>query len=198
MMRQNQKNTFYYFLVSLLFYLSMLHIVLPAFSSDDLQLMKGKQKTDRSIKLNIVVDATVETVFNLWTTVEGCRKFFGKDAIIDLKPGGKYEIYFLPRIDPKSDINSTKGAKLLWMKKNKKLAFEWAMPPFAREYNVNPLPTWVEVSFRPLKINSSKTCVHLEHHGFKRGGKWDHVYEFFIKGWSDILFRLDLLCAEFH
>lgn len=158
--------------------------------------LKGKKRTDRSIRMNFVVDASVNTVFTLWTTMKGCRKFFGEDALIDLKPGGKYEIYFHPRTHPESDINSSKGAKILWIKKNRELAFEWTMPPFAREYNTRPLPTWVEVNLQPIKNHPNKTHVQVEHHGFKRGGKWDRAYEFFVRGWSDILFRLDRHCSQ--
>lgn len=157
--------------------------------------LKAKKKTDRYIEMNIVVDASIEKVFELWTTVEGCRKFFGTDAVIDLNTG-TYEIYFLPRTNPKSNINSSMGANLLQIEKNKNLAFEWTMPPFAREFNVKPFPTWVEVTFNALKNNPDRTRLRLIHHGFKRGGKWDKAYEFFVRGWANILFRLDLLCSQ--
>lgn len=178
--------------------LSFLSVVKAGIAADEPKtkpFMEGKKKTDRSIVLNYVVDAPPEKVFKLWSTVEGTRKFFGADAVIDLKPGGVYEIYFLPRTDPKSDINSTKGAILMWMEKGKELAFEWTMPPFAGELNVKPLPTWVEVSFRPLKNNRDKTSIRVAHHGFKRGGKWDKCYEFFMRSWTRILYSLDLFCS---
>jgi hypothetical protein len=39
--------------------------------SDVPEKLKGKIKTDRSIRMNFVVDASVKTVFTLWTTVRG-------------------------------------------------------------------------------------------------------------------------------
>ena len=159
-------------------------------------LMDGKQETDLSIILNFVVDGSPEKIFNLWTTVSEIKRFFGADAVVDLKLGGSYEIYFLPREDPKSNINSTKGARLLDIKKGEKLVFEWTMPPFASELNTKPLPTWVELTFQSIKNNPNKTHVSLKHSGFKRGGKWDKAYEYFVRNWSIILFRLDLLCAS--
>jgi uncharacterized protein YndB with AHSA1/START domain len=158
-------------------------------------LMEGKQKTDHSITLNYVVEGSPAQIFNLWTTVSEIKRFFGTDAFVDLRPGGSYEIYFLPRQDPNSDVNSTKGARLLDIKKDEKLAFEWTMPPFASELNTFPLPTWVEVTFQALNNNPNKTHVCLKHYGFKRGGKWDKAYEYFVRNWALILFRLDLLCA---
>jgi uncharacterized protein YndB with AHSA1/START domain len=161
----------------------------------DTTLMTGKKMTDRSIIMMSVVNKSPEKLFELWSTVEGTRRFFGEDAHIDLRQGGAYEIFFLPRDNPQSEMNSTKGAKLLWMKKNRELAFEWTAPPFAGELNVEPLPTWVEVRFEPLDGDSDKTKVRLAHHGFGRGENWDLTYEFFVRGWASILYRLDLLCS---
>jgi uncharacterized protein YndB with AHSA1/START domain len=161
----------------------------------DSALMKGKTMTDRSIVMMFVVDKSPSELFELWTTVEGARRFFGEDAQIELRRGGAYEIYFLPRDHPERDANSTKGAKLLWFKENRELAFEWTAPPFAGELNVRPLPTWVELHFEPLEHDAEKTQVRLAHHGFGRGENWDATYEFFVRGWASILYRLDLLCS---
>jgi uncharacterized protein YndB with AHSA1/START domain len=161
----------------------------------DNPLMTGKKMTDRSIVMMFIVDGSPEEHFELWSTAQGTRRFFGEDAHIDLRQGGAYEIYFLPRDNPQSDANSTKGARLLWMQKNRELAFEWKAPPFAGELNVEPFPTWVEVSFAPLAGNAHKTQVRVAHHGLGRGENWDLVYEFFVRGWASILYRLDLLCS---
>jgi len=182
--------------VTISLFLFVLNLVGIAADSQPIRFtMEGKKKTDRSIVLNFVVDAASDEVFKLWTTVEGTKKFFGADAVITPRPGGAYEIYFLPRTEPRSDINSTKGAKLMWMKKGRELAFEWTMPPFASELNRKPLPTWVEVSFQSLANNPGKTHICVAHHGFKRGAKWDKAYEFFVRGWASILYRLDRLCS---
>jgi uncharacterized protein YndB with AHSA1/START domain len=157
--------------------------------------MDGKEMTDRSIVMKFIVGANPEELFELWTTARGTRCFFGEDAHIDLRPGGAYEIFFLPRDNPESEVNSTKGAKILWIDKNREIAFEWTAPPFAGELNTNPLPTWVEVSFTPLAGNVHKTEVRLAHHGFGRGGNWDMTYEFFVRGWASIVYRLDLFCS---
>lgn len=171
-------------------------IEILAESQEKNMLMEGKQKTDLTISFDYVVDGSPQQIFNLWTTVSGIKKFFGVDAVVDLKVGGSYEIYFLPFSDPQSDPNSTKGAKLLGVEKDKKLVFEWKMPPFASELNINPLPTWVEVDFEALEKNPNKTHVSLKHYGFKRGEKWENVFEFFSRNWALILYRLDMLCAN--
>ena len=157
--------------------------------------MAGKEKTDRSIIMKFVVDANHHEVFRLWSTEEGTRRFFGTDAHIELRVGGSYEIYFLPRDNPQCDANSTKGARLLTIEPGKELAFEWTAPPFASQFNTQPLPTWVEVRLEPLEGDSGRTVVLMAHHGFQRGHDWDRVYEFFVRSWASVLYRLDLVCS---
>ncbi|MCK4766096.1 MAG: SRPBCC domain-containing protein [Candidatus Aminicenantes bacterium] len=181
--------------IAAVFFVTISRVGIHAGTAETQFSMEGKTKTDRFIILNYVIDAPADKVFELWTTVDGTRKFFGKDAVIELKPGGKYEIYFLPRTDPMSIPNSTKGARLMWIKKGKELAFEWTAPPWAAALNKKPLPTWVVVNFRPLKNKPGKTHIILTHQGFKRAGSWDRTYEFFVRNWSGILFRLDLYFA---
>ncbi len=151
---------------------------------------EGRKATDRAIIHNVVVEGTPEEVYDLWMTVDGANRFFGADAVIDGRPGGAYEIYFLPRDHPESDANATRGAKLLWAEPKRLLAFEWVSPPFAPELNTKPLPTWTEVQLSALEDQPDRTHLHLEHHGFERGGSWDPVYEIFWRWWGDILFRL--------
>lgn len=149
---------------------------------------EGRALTDRSIVFDLVVLGTPEWLFQLWTTEDGVDRFFGDHSRIDGRPGGAYEIYFTPRDHPDREINSTIGAKLLWAEPGRRVGFEWRAPPFARELNTNPLPTWVDVVFEPLTDNT--TIVHLEHLGFGRGGKWDAVVETFWRWWMQILYRL--------
>ena len=51
-------------------------------------------QSDRVLRKRITVDAPASDVWNAWTTVDGVKQFFPKDARIELKPGGAYEMYF--------------------------------------------------------------------------------------------------------
>lgn len=144
----------------------------------------------RSIVMNAVVEVSPERVFGQWLSREGVNRFFGEDAVIEPRVGGAYEIYFLPRTNPQSDANSTKGAKVLALTPGRELSFEWGYPPFAAELK-SAGPTRVDLSFEALPGQPHRTHLHLEHSGFPRGGAWDGVYEFFVRAWSDILFRLE-------
>jgi uncharacterized protein YndB with AHSA1/START domain len=157
---------------------------------------EGKTRTDRAIVLKAVVDAPAERVYELWTTTDGVRSFFGTDAVIEAKKGGRYEVYFLPRSHPESDVNSSKGARVLWIDPGRGLAFEWMSPPFASELNEDPLPLWVEVRLTPLEIDRSRTIVELASHGYGRSEQWDRVYEFFVRNWGEVLYRLDRVVVD--
>lgn len=63
-------------------------------------------------------------------------------------------------------------------------------PPFAAELNTDPLPLWVVVRLTPLGTDPARTIVELSNHGYGRGEQWNRVYEFFVRNWAEILYRL--------
>jgi uncharacterized protein YndB with AHSA1/START domain len=42
----------------------------------------------------VIVQASIDRVWEAWTTVEGVKSFFAPDPTVDLKIGGSYEMYF--------------------------------------------------------------------------------------------------------
>lgn len=150
----------------------------------------GKTPTDRSIELSAVIDGTPEEVFSAWTTASGANRFFGVDATIEPRVGGVYEIYFLSRDHPEAEANSSRGARVLEIDPPRRLAFEWAAPPFASELNTSPLPTWVEIELQSPPADPSRTLLHLSHRGFGDGPLWDRVHAFFERNWFEIVYRL--------
>jgi len=170
---------------------------------DEAALMRGKVKTDRTIILDVTVDAPPSDVFRLWTTVDGVKKFFAPDAKIDSIIGGRYQIIFFPAKDPEGNSHGTKGARVLKFVPDKELAFEWITfagdellgdnaPPYAppAERNVEPLPTWVEMSFEPVEGQRNRTHVRFAHYGFRQGEKWEKSYQWFKRAWSGVLNEL--------
>jgi len=143
-----------------------------------------KNKTGKQIHAEVTVKAAPRTVFELWTTNEGVKKFFGLDAEIENKKGGKYFIYF----DSQDRKLSSEGARILRYDPPNFLSFEWRGKPEMVDMNVKPLPTWVEVQFESVDGNS--THVTLDHYGFGEGGTWNQAYEFFSVAWPEVLNRL--------
>jgi uncharacterized protein YndB with AHSA1/START domain len=171
---------------------------LHATSSD---LMKGKTKTKHTIELEKVVNAPPAEVFKLWTSAEGVRKFFAPDARIGTRPGEEYTILFFPKEDPEGLVHGTKGARILELVPDKKMAFEWVTfagdkwkgrnaPPYASPEirNQVPLPTWVEMTFDEMP--GAKTKIVFHHYGFQDGELWEQSQAWFTRAWSMVLDEL--------
>ena len=177
--------------------------------TDETALMSGKVKTDRTILLDVTVEAPPSDVFRLWTTADGIKKFFAPDARIDPIIGGRYQIIFFPAKDPEGISHGTKGARVLKLVADKELAFEWITfagdellgdnaPPYAppAERNVDPLPTWVEMSFGAVEGKPNKTRVKFAHYGFRQGEKWEESYQWFKRAWDGVLNELATYCRN--
>ena len=181
----------------------------PEQPANPASLMQGKLKTDRTIFLEAIVAAPPSTVFELWTSKDGIKKFFAPDARIDASVGGRYQVIFAPARDPEGDSHGTKGARILKLVPNKELAFEWITfagdellgkdaPPYAppAERNVNPLPTWVELTFENIAGQPNKTHLRFAHYGFREGEKWDRSFQWFTHAWKGVLNQLAGYCED--
>jgi uncharacterized protein YndB with AHSA1/START domain len=171
-------------------------------------LMAGKVKTERTVRLETTVDASPAEVYRLWTTADGVKRFFAPAARIDARPGGEYTILFAPAQDPQGLSHGTKGARVLKLVDGKEAWFEWitftadtllgtSAPPVAprSERDVVPLPTWVELSFEPLD-GGKRTAVHFAHYGFRDGARWEASYQWFSRAWAGVLESLKAECAK--
>lgn len=184
-------------------------INLPDTSPNGVNLMQGKQKTDRTIFLEVTVDALPAEVFGLWTSEEGIKKFFAPAARLEASVGGRYEILFAPAKDPEGNSHGTKGARILKLVPEKELAFEWITfagdellgynaPPYAppSERNLRPLPTWVELTFEPAEAQPGKTHLRFAHYGFRNGEKWEKSFHWFQRAWKGVLDELAAYCQN--
>lgn len=172
-------------------------------------LMRGKEKTERTIALEVIVNAPPPEVFRLWSCADGVKKFFAPEARIDPRPGGRYEILFTPKQDPEGESHGTKGARVLKAVPGKEFAFEWITfagddrlgnnaPPFAAPAlrNSRPLPTWVEISFEPVEGAPNQTRLKFAHYGFREGELWARSYEWFGRAWKGVLDQLVASCDK--
>jgi uncharacterized protein YndB with AHSA1/START domain len=163
-------------------------------------LMRGKVKTDQTIRLEKTVDVPPDRAFEMWATEAGVRSFFAPAARIDPREGGRYEILFAPDKDPEGLSHGTTGARLLKYQPGRSLSFEWitfagdanlgvgAPPVVPREVrNEVPLPTWVELDFRPVDGHPGATDVRFAHYGFRTGGRWEESFAWFSKAWAGVL-----------
>jgi uncharacterized protein YndB with AHSA1/START domain len=171
-------------------------------------LFDGKHKTNHTVSIDAVIDATPQEVYRLWTTEDGVKKFFAPAARIGATEGAEYTVVFSPDKDPQGLLLGTKGARILVLSPSKKISFEWITfagdtsvgkdgPPFvpAAIRNVSPLPTWVEITLEPTK-SGQKTTLHFRHYGFKEGEVWDQSFQWFSRVWPMVIESLQKYCTE--
>jgi len=166
-------------------------------------LMRGKVKTDKTIRLEKMMNASPDELFQMWTTEIGVHAFFAPASKIEPKAGGAYTIIFDPVADPNGDSLGTNGARILEFERPGKLSFEWISfrdaakkgadgPPAvaASMRNKRPIPTWVEIEFAAVAGDTMKTDVKFAEYGFKSGREWDAAFNYSKGMWGEVLEKL--------
>jgi len=139
---------------------------------------------ERAIDKGIDVPATLDQVWDAWTTREGIVGFFAPDARIDPRAGGAFQIHFDPGAPPGS-----KGAddmRYMALQPKQMLSFDWNAPPSLPEARAQR--TFVVLRFEPL--GEKLTRVTLHHTGWGVGGQWDKAYAYCDHAWGNVLGNL--------
>jgi uncharacterized protein YndB with AHSA1/START domain len=139
------------------------------------------QKVDRSIKLEITVNAPIEKVWKSWTTPDGIRSFFAPDCDIDVRVLGKYDILFAPTAP--AGRRGAEGNLILAIQEGKMLSFTWDAPPSFQ--SIRTQRTSVVIRF--TRLDQNKTKLLLNHSGWGEGDEWNRVYDYFILAWGDVV-----------
>jgi uncharacterized protein YndB with AHSA1/START domain len=143
-----------------------------------------QDQSDKILRKETVVPATLKEVWNAWTTTEGVKTFFSSQAKVDLAVGGPFEIYFLP--DAPYGSQGSEGCRVLSYLPTEMLSFSWNAPPEFGE--LRGRHTIVVLRFEQAQPGQVK--VTLWHHGWGRGEKWNKLYDYFDKAWSYVLGNL--------
>ncbi len=136
--------------------------------------------TDRIIVASVEVNATPAEIWELWTTEEGLT-FFAPASNIDLRPGGDYEVYFLP--DAPEGQRGSEGTTVLGFQQNRMLTISWALPPYMPEVRPHLTPLTIEI----IPVSDITTSVTITHTGWGEGGEWDAAYAYFQQNWPLVL-----------
>ncbi|HQR72435.1 MAG TPA: SRPBCC domain-containing protein [Burkholderiaceae bacterium] len=139
---------------------------------------------ERVIEKSVVVEATLDQVWDSWTTREGIVGFFAPDAKIEPRVGGAFQIYIDPTAEP-----GMKGAdemRFMALQPKKMISFDWNAPPSLPEARAQR--TFVTVRFEP--VSEKQTRVTLHHTGWGEGGEWDKAYAYFDRAWGNVLANL--------
>lgn len=139
---------------------------------------------ERAIEKTVVVDATLDQVWDSWTTRDGIVGFFAPDAKIEPRVGGAFHIYIDPTAEPGS-----KGAddmRFMALQPKRMLSFDWNAPPHLPQARAQR--TFVVLRFDP--VSDRQTRVTLHHTGWGDGDEWDKAYAYFDKAWAGVLANL--------
>lgn len=137
----------------------------------------------RSLKL----PASAPTVYKALTTAKTLSNWLLADrARVQPRVGGAFEVFWLPD----SAEDSTAGCTVLAMQRNQMLATSWKAPTRFKPFqfaNDDPLTT---VTFILSSPSDETTLLNLLHSGFRSGGEWAAVTEYFDEAWRVWLNRL--------
>ncbi|WP_339320046.1 SRPBCC domain-containing protein [Paenibacillus sp. FSL R10-2734] len=138
-----------------------------------------------SLVSQIVVNSNLELVWKAWTEADRLSEWFAPEVLVDLKEGGKYELYF----DPSNNQSmSTAGCKIIRIEAPHTLVFEWKGPdPFAEVMNNPANLTQVELN---LKALSDGTLVTIFHSGWTEAEPSQTAKSWHEQAWTQMLSSL--------
>ncbi len=138
-----------------------------------------------TLEHEIIVHASAAEVFAAWTTEVGAQTFFAPKAHIDLEPGGRYEMIFMP--DGEEGSRGSEGCTIIEFTPDHHLAFTWNFPPTlpALRNKLTRVDIWLE------PIDPEITGVKIIHTGWQTGHQWFRGLAYFEQAWDVVLRRLN-------
>jgi len=127
------------------------------------------------------VEASVDAVWEAWTSEEGIKTFFAPACNVDLRVDGLYEILFNPDAEPGQ--RGAEGMRIMAFQPKKMLAFTWNAPHDLP--NVRDQLTHVVI--RLFELPEGRTRVTLAHDGWGEGEEWDKAFAYFVRAWKDVV-----------
>jgi uncharacterized protein YndB with AHSA1/START domain len=140
--------------------------------------------TGRTIHLETTIHTTIDKAWNCWTTNEGIRSFFAPECDVELKIGGKFEMYFL--LQHEKGLRGSEDCKILSYLPEKMLSFSWNAPPEIP--TIRKQRTWVVLHFEVQA--DEKVCVTLDNLGYGQGDDWNEAYDYFCNAWKSVLYSM--------
>jgi len=128
----------------------------------------------------VLVPASAGDVWHVLTTPEGVRTFFPSNPVIELRPGGKW------------DLHGGKPNTVMAFIPEEMLAATGSAPD--RFPNVQKGGTWGV--FRFERAGDSQTRLHLSVVGWQEGDEWDQAFDYFLKANAQFLEMLYRRFAE--
>lgn len=149
-----------------------------------LSLAPAAYAAERAIDKEVLIPASVDQLWDAWTTREGITSFFSPDARIEARVGGAFQIYMDPLAEP--GLKGADDMRYLALQPKRMLSFDWNAPPHLAE--ARQQRTFVIVRLAPVDEKSTRVTLH--HVGWGDGGEWDKTYAYFDRAWGFVLGNL--------
>lgn len=180
--------------------------------------LSSTDDADAPITAEIIVDASPEEVFDLWTSAEGVKQFWVADAIIESSVGGRYELMFDVPEDAAGPYDFMYQTKILAVECGLSLSFEFRKFRWDRDQRVRHddmrlllsgdvagtgiteyeefRGSWVALRFDSVDGESGKTRVRIQHHGLRSDAGGAAARRYMQFHWLGVLRRLNDCRAE--
>ena len=152
-------------------------------------------ESDKTIVRTATVDATPAEVWRAWTTSEGMTEWWVEEANIELKIGGKFELYMLPDNAQFAGNRGSEHCTILAYAPERMLSATWNAPPTFPEQRFKH--TRITLLLEPVD-GAEQTKVTLIHSGWPADGmadqssKWPQVFEYFERAWTFVFDRMTM------
>ena len=142
------------YLMSLLFFISYMSF---GQETQEGSLEKMTSVSDKIITVNIILNCPVDSAFNYFADNELLIKWLTTKADVEMKVGGKYELFWTPE-DPDPTNNSTYGCKVLAVNRPYFFNIEWMGNAEQKEF-MNSVRPLTNITFLFSKLEDNKTLV---------------------------------------
>ena len=129
----------------------------------------------KALKLEVSVPASIDAVWQAFSTSEGLSTWLTPGAVVDLRNGGEWTAHF--------PGGKTGGGTILSFVPKR----EMVMSAMAPEWFPTVRAERTTATFRFLPLGPGSTMVQLEQTGWKEGPEWEKAYDYLATGNAQLL-----------
>ncbi len=141
---------------------------------------------ERILRKEITINASLDRVWQAWTTAEGLRPVAGT-CNVELRVGGPYE-WFLDLEPDENGLRGGEGSRVLAFLPGEVLAFDWTFPPSIPLLRGARAKTQVVVQLD--QPEEGLVRIRFAQLGWQSGDDWDRGYAYFDKAWGWVLAQM--------
>ncbi len=143
--------------------------------------------SERAIVVAAEVERSADEAFAMWSSSAGLARWWLPESRIELRPGGYFELLFMPAGEVPFGQRGSEGCRILSYLPGRMLSFTWNAPPHLPA--TRGRPTWVVIRFEP---NGDAGCrVELQHLGWPASEwdsepQWPQTFAYFEAAWARV------------